>query len=300
MMNKCRFFLVDDDPACCRMLGTIIEQSELGTVIDIKHSGIGVVDSILNANPDIVILDLLLPGMDGISIVAELRAKGFCNGIIMISQVEKKHMIAQAYQMGVEFYINKPINKIEVLSVITNVLYTQKLKFSLKVVHDSINALVIPQYISNPAPKQPFELKHCALEILSDMGISGEPGSYDLVRIAEFLWDNKLSKNEPLRLRNIFEGISTPGKNTPKDIKAIEQRVRRAVKQAMTNISALGLEDFQNPIFERYAHRFFDFNEIRRKMRELSGKETSNKAKIDLRKFINAFLIEIRSRKEIS
>ncbi|MGI6097430.1 MAG: DNA-binding domain-containing protein [Dethiobacteria bacterium] len=77
-------------------------------------------------------------------------------------------------------------------------------------------------------------------------------------------------------------------------MKAIEQRVRRAVRRAMENIAALGLEDYGNPHFERYSSKFFDFSELRQKMRELKG-EVKNKPRIriSIKQFINALYMEV-------
>ncbi len=78
------------------------------------------------------------------------------------------------------------------------------------------------------------------------------------------------------------------------DIRAIEQRVRRAVKHAMEHVAALGLEDYNNPIFERYGSKFFDFNELRLKMKELENNaDKDSKTRVNIRQFINALYGEI-------
>ena len=88
-----------------------------------------------------VLIDLLMPGKDGIEIVERLKASPFKGKIVMISQVEKKEMVAQAYAAGVEYYINKPVNRIEVIMVIKKVVERLEMERSFEKLRDSIAAL---------------------------------------------------------------------------------------------------------------------------------------------------------------
>lgn len=56
-----------------------------------------------------------MPGLDGIQTIKKLRAQGFTGAFVMISQVENKEMIGQAYLHGIDTYIHKPINRYEVV-----------------------------------------------------------------------------------------------------------------------------------------------------------------------------------------
>lgn len=50
--------------------------------------------AVLQAQPTVVLVDLLMPGTDGITLVQKLRNRGYSGGIVMISQVENKEMAA--------------------------------------------------------------------------------------------------------------------------------------------------------------------------------------------------------------
>ena len=78
-------------------------------------------DDILAKNPDMVLIDFLMPEKDGVQVMRELRERGCKAKCIMISQVAAKELIGKAYDAGIEFFISKPINIIEVKSVIRNV-----------------------------------------------------------------------------------------------------------------------------------------------------------------------------------
>jgi two-component system response regulator YcbB len=83
-----------------------------------------------------------------------------------------------------------------------------------------------------------------------------------------------------------------------KEIKAAEQRVRRTIYQALTHLASLGLTDYSNPKFESYASTFFDFTEVRKRMRELESQtETAmSSTKINTKKFMFVLYMESKRR----
>ena len=72
-------------------------------------------------NPDIVLVDLLLPKLDGNSLVREVKLLKPKIKFIMISQVSDVKLVEDSYNSGIEFFISKPINKIEVEKVTSKV-----------------------------------------------------------------------------------------------------------------------------------------------------------------------------------
>ena len=125
------FIIIDDDIAICKILEHAIKKNQLGKVISILTNGKEAQDIIMKLNPDIVLIDLLLPEVDGIEIVKNTVNKGYNGKIIMLSQVEEIEMISNAYKSGILFYLNKPINMIETISVINNVKKQVELEKSI-------------------------------------------------------------------------------------------------------------------------------------------------------------------------
>ncbi len=114
---KTRLYVVDDDYGIRTILGNIIEDYDLGILVGEAEEGAKAVEEIIQLNPDIALIDLLLPNMDGIEIIKRASEKGCDTQFIMISEVSSSAMISEAYKTGIEFYINKPINVIEVVSI---------------------------------------------------------------------------------------------------------------------------------------------------------------------------------------
>jgi two-component system, response regulator YcbB len=288
------FCIIDDDPVCQRMLSRIVEDSRVGEVIGTADSGTKGLSLVMETKPDVVLIDLLMPEMDGIETIEQLKARGFTGKFIMISQIENKGMVGKAYQEGVEFFIHKPINRVEVETILLRVQEIMKLKQSLTAIKQSLASLdAIHSAFSEPPKK--LSVHDAALFILSDMGIAGESGSADVIAMMEYLVKHKEVHPFP-PLKELYEAAAKMQGNTSLDLKreskAIEQRIRRTIISALNNLASLGLTDYANPKFEHYAPRFFDFQDVRAKMREIENEVETARNKVNMKKFLHVFYLE--------
>lgn len=216
----------------------------------------------------------------------------------MISQVENKEMVADAYNAGINFYITKPINKIEVSSVISNVIRNYRLKKSIRQIKNTLRNIDYEvEQISNPT--HPL-VRQKTMEVLADIGVIGEAGVDDLCAIINFLYQNNKTKYSMVSLRELYYKVLLD-KNINKeitegDLKALEQRIRRLVKNAMDNLASLGLEDFNDYRFENYSGKFFDYREVRKRMTEFKQNKNKSNVRINIKKFIFSLLFEVRRR----
>jgi len=291
-----RYFIVDDDRASRMMLASIINDSTLGTVIGEASNGQEAIPQILMTQPEFVLIDLLMPKLDGINTISHLHQNGYTGNIIMISQVTNKDLVAEAYQYGAEYFIHKPINKIEVESVLRKTEEQYRLKSSILAIRQSLSNFEQP----NLMHRKKTTRDHIQT-ILNDMGIVAEVGSEDIIHIIEqlVLDKNKIAPLPPLK--EIYENLAKMTKTTPNEIsketKAIEQRIRRTIFAAMINLANLGIVDHTNSEFEYYAPRFFDFTDIRILMSQIEA-NTERKVKINIKKFIQVLFSEIINKVE--
>lgn len=286
-----RYFIVDDDRASRIMLTQIIEECHLGTVIGEAKNGQEALPQILVTQPDFVLIDLLMPKLDGIATIDLLRENLYEGNFIMISQIVNKEMVALAYEKGIEFFIHKPINKVEVQMVLKKTEEQYRLKNSISAIRQSLSNFETPNIHHSKKSTRDH-----VLTILNDMGIIGEVGSEDITKIIELLMIDR-QKNTPLPpLKELYEGVAEYTKSSPDDIvkesKAIEQRIRRTILAAMINLANLGLVDYTNSEFEYYAPRYFEFTEIRKLMTQIKNNE-ERKAKINIKKFIQVLFADI-------
>jgi two-component system, response regulator YcbB len=283
-----RYFIVDDDTASRRMLEKIILEGNLGVVVGEAGSGVESLSPILSIHPDVVLIDFLMPKLDGIETIESLKQQGFQGQFIMISQVVNKEMVGEAYEKGIEFFIHKPINRLEVQSILKKTAEQSRLKQSLMTIRESL------AYVGSESmtPKQ-RSVKEIVYSILNEMGIIGEAGSEDMVLIMEFLMNRKDSAALLPPLKELYEAICGSQKDVKKETKSIEQRIRRAIMAALNNLASLGNFDYTNPKFEFYAPRYFDFQEIRVRMKEVdSNNHATSKVKINIKKFLQVLYLD--------
>lgn len=290
-----RYFIVDDDRASRMMLNHIINESTLGTVIGEAANGEEAIPQILMTQPDFVLIDLLMPHLDGIATIERLQENRFNGSFIMISQVVNKDMVAEAYEKGIEFFIHKPINKIEVQTILRKTEEQHRLKNSIQAIRQSLTSFEMPQVQTKKTVRDHIQ------SILNDMGIVGEIGSEDITKIIEQLVSEKHNLAPLPPLKEIYEKLASLTKTSPDDIlkesKAIEQRIRRTILAAMINLANLGIVDYTNSEFEYYAPRYFDLTDIRHLMNqiELDGER---KTKVNIKKFIQVLYSDILHRIE--
>ena len=288
-----RYFIVDDDRASRIMLSHIIDDSALGTVIGEATTGEEAIPQILMTQPDFVLIDLLMPDLDGIATMERLHENRFQGSFIMISQVVNKEMVAEAYEKGVDFFIHKPINKIEVQTILRKTEEQHRLKNSIQAIRQSLTSFETPQ------PQMKKTVRDHIQSILNDMGIVGEVGSEDITKIVEQLVSEKHNLAPLPPLKELYEQLAMLTKTTPDEIlkesKAIEQRIRRTILAAMINLANLGIVDYTNSEFEYYAPRYFDLTDIRQLMNqiELDGER---KAKVNIKKFLQVLYSDILNR----
>ncbi|MBM7699879.1 response regulator [Kurthia huakuii] len=287
-----RYFIVDDDAASRRMLKQIILEGDMGVVLGEADSGEHALEPILASDPDFVLIDLLMPDLDGIETIDQLRRQGFKGHFIMISQVVNKEMVGEAYEKDVEFFIHKPINRVEVQSILRKTSERFILKKSLMNIRKSIL-----HFEEETKEETYLTMKDVVLSILSEMGIVGEVGSDDIVRIILLLSEREEATMQVPSLKGLYEDIASQtrfsGPEIAKESKAIEQRMRRTILAAMNNIATLGVVDYTNPEFEYYAPRYFDFSEIRSSMKEIQESGSMpKKVKVNIKKFMQVLFVD--------
>ena len=271
-------YIVEDDLSVINILQDIIEDHDLGEVCGTSGGRTADVEEIVASNPDMVLIDFLMPEKDGIQVVKELKERGCQAKCIMISQVAAKELVGKAYDAGVEFFISKPINIIEVKSVIHNVEQQIRNEETLL----NIRNMFVAEMEEKPAKPADDGYGKKVLYILNRLGMSGEKGGDDILRICQYLHSN----NRPISqvsIGQLCEILSDAPKN-------MEQRVRRAIAVGMSNLAHLGIEDFMNETFTSYSSTLFPFEEIRAEMDFIRGKRRYG-GKVSIKKFIDSLML---------
>ena len=118
-MTNERILIVDDDTNICELLRLYLEKDGFQT--DIVTDGIKAIEVFNSVNPELVLLDIMLPGMDGWQICREIR-KTSQTPIIMLTAKGETFDKVLGLELGADDYITKPFETKEVIARIKAVL----------------------------------------------------------------------------------------------------------------------------------------------------------------------------------
>jgi two-component system response regulator (stage 0 sporulation protein A) len=105
--------IVDDNKEFCQLLAEFFEINSDFNVVKILNNGEQVIDYLENnSNPDLMILDLIMPYLDGIGVLEELNSKKLINDmkIIALSAMGHDKIMKNVFDLGVHYYIMKPFD----------------------------------------------------------------------------------------------------------------------------------------------------------------------------------------------
>ncbi len=113
--------LLADDSAFMRAIlkDIIVRQYPEATIIE-AQDGVDAVSKYTAEKPDLVMLDIVMPNKDGISVLKEIGREAT---VMIVSSVGQEEIIAQAKMLGAKAFINKPFETNEVLKTIQTILH---------------------------------------------------------------------------------------------------------------------------------------------------------------------------------
>lgn len=277
-----KFYLIDDDQNIINILKLIIQNRNLGEICGTSLNAEDAMDDLKYVQPDIVIVDLLMPVMDGITFVKQASKLYPELVFIMLSQVAAKDMISSAYESGIEFFIQKPINSIEVENVIKKVVKNLTMQRTLTEMQSLfMNQMqeILPQEPSKTVQEDAHIER--VKDILQKLGVIGEIGSKDIVSIVDYMITNRDTVADATLVELCSKFTDNP--------KSMEQRIRRTANSAMVNLANLGIEDYSNDTFIEYSNTLFNFEQVRREMDYIRGKEPKG-GNVKIRNFLYALV----------
>lgn len=109
-----RVLVVDDEPPIRRFLRTTLTAQ--GYDIAEAEDGAGALEAVRRRPPDLLVLDLGLPGIDGLEVIRRLRADGVSAPIIVLSSRADEAGKVEALDLGADDYVTKPFGMDELLA----------------------------------------------------------------------------------------------------------------------------------------------------------------------------------------
>ncbi len=108
MTNATRVLVVDDNEDCLQLVSRMLRGQ--GFDVMAASDGAGALEILTDESPDIVLLDVMMPGMTGFEVLEAVRqsAKNYALPVIMLTASTNDDDVMSAYQYGSDYYITKP------------------------------------------------------------------------------------------------------------------------------------------------------------------------------------------------
>jgi DNA-binding response OmpR family regulator len=120
MTTKPKILLVDDEQAITANLSPFLERS--GFIVTVAADGEAALAQVPSFAPDLIVLDILMPRLDGRETLRRLRQAGDWTPVILLTQVGESTERAMALEEGADDYLNKPFDPHELVARMRAVL----------------------------------------------------------------------------------------------------------------------------------------------------------------------------------
>jgi CheY-like chemotaxis protein len=113
--SKMSIMVVDDNPDLVEIIRMMLETS--GFIVTCAYSGKDLFAGLEEQKPDLIILDIMMPQMDGLEVLTRLKedqSTATIPVILLTAKVDYKDVL-EGYQMGTNYYITKPFTKDQLL-----------------------------------------------------------------------------------------------------------------------------------------------------------------------------------------
>lgn len=138
MTENNRILIADDNPANCELLQAYLE--EVDCQIELAIDGQDTLDKVESFRPDLILLDVMMPRLNGFEVCKQLKEDPQTNKImiLMVTALNEIGDIERAVGAGTDDFLSKPVNQVELVKRVENML-------KLKDVTDEVERL--RQYI---------------------------------------------------------------------------------------------------------------------------------------------------------
>ena len=216
--ERINVLIADDDREYCDALKTVLEKNKKFGRVECVYDGIEALDAVLTIKPDVMIVDLVMPNLDGIGVLERMnrmsnikRPKIFVASAIMNDKIAAKTMA-----LGAEYYMCKPFD----LSFIADRI----LMFSTDTDE------VAPLRVVSGGAQEKKEIKEESIEvivtdIIHEIGIPAHIKGYQYLRYAIIMVVNDITIIDSIT-KKLYPDVAQAFKTTP-------SRVERAIRHAI-------------------------------------------------------------------
>ena len=239
--EKIRILVADDNKEFGDTLVSYLEKEENFEVVGIARDGNQAVDEITMMKPDIVLLDIIMPHLDGLGVLEKLNESNMENKpmCIILSAVGQDKITQKAINLGAQYYIVKPFDIQILVKRIKELKYYQPSQYK----NNFISREIKTQYIDiSPEEKKNEEnLEALVTNIIHEVGVPAHIKGYQYLREAIIMVVNNIEVINQIT-KQLYPDIAKKYGTTP-------SRVERAIRHAIEVAWGRGQADVVESIF---------------------------------------------------
>jgi two-component system response regulator (stage 0 sporulation protein A) len=230
--------IADDNVKFCSVLSDYLNQCGGMTVQDIANDGIEAIKKIKELNPEIVILDLIMPNLDGIGVLErisdmQLKKKPI---FIVLSGIGKDIFIQKSMELGAEYYMMKPFD--------VNMLVSRIRQLHNEKIEEQGMMKQMPGIAADKQQeKEGSSLEQIITDLIKKMGISPNIAGYHYLRDAVMLsiGNTTMFNTVPKHIyKNIADKYNTTTRNVGRAIKgAVDSAFKKSQKSGQDSKSTV-------------------------------------------------------------
>lgn len=241
MNEKIKILVADDNREFATTLISYLSKEEDMEVVDIARDGNEAFEKIVNTKPDIVLLDIIMPHLDGLGVLeklneAEMDKKPMC---IILSAVGQDKITQKAINLGAQYYIVKPFDIEILVKRIKELKYFQPSQYKNNFISREIKAQYID--ISPENKKNEENLEALVTNIIHEVGVPAHIKGYQYLREAIIMVVNNIDVINQIT-KQLYPEIAQRYGTTP-------SRVERAIRHAIEVAWGRGQTEVVESIF---------------------------------------------------
>ena len=232
-MREINVAIADDNERILDLLGEIISNDEELKLVGKANNGEDMYHLIKEKQPDVVLLDLIMPKMDGLSVMEMVsNDKGLKKhpDFIVVTAVGQERITEDAFKKGASYYIMKPFN---------NEMVLNRIKHANQVIRHELKPQVSPGTVIDNRPEPNLEGR--VTDMIHEIGIPAHIKGYHYLR------DAIIMAVEDMDVLNAITKVLYP--TVAKKHQTTASRVERAIRHAIEVARSRGKLDTLDDLF---------------------------------------------------
>lgn len=230
-MESIKIFIADDNEKRAQEVKEVLVKEKDFEIVGIANDGNKAVEMIMENKVDIVLLELVLPGLDGLGVIEKINSKsanaGECPAFMIISSSNRQNLVDCAFEVGASYFMLRPFNFEVLINRIRQIRYACKGRITKG------NTSSVVSYDNC--------LESDVTNIIHEIGVPAHIKGYQYLRDAIIM---SVNDNEMLNsiTKILYPTIAKRHKTTP-------SRVERAIRHAIEVAWSRGKMDTIDELF---------------------------------------------------